>query len=310
MPKITAFIPVYNRADISGEAINSILNQTEQDFELILIDDGSTDQSPDVLQSFAEKDNRIIFYRNEKNLGQPRTRNKALDLASGQYFASLDSDDLAKPQRFRKQMLFLDKNPEFAEIGSWTRIINATGRKAFWPKLYPPSHEMAKAMLLFKCPMTHASIMGRTEILREFRYDTDYIQCQDYDLHRRISQNHKIGNIPACLTLRRAHPGQITKYADPVKKGYKIRILENLFKDMELEYKQDDIENHYYLSRPAENPQRLEKDYKDWAKNWGRHLQTHNDQLRFFSPVALKFWLAYCMTANGFEKFKPTKQSH
>ena len=125
-PKVTVFIPVFNREHYIGDAIESILAQTFSDFEILLVDDGSTDSSTEKIRSFS--DPRIRLVCNEKNLGIPKTRNKGVELARGQYMAMLDSDDLAYPHRLKKQVAFLDNHPEYAQIGSWCRMMDAQGR--------------------------------------------------------------------------------------------------------------------------------------------------------------------------------------
>ena len=114
-PRVSVFIPVYNREAYVGAAIESVLRQSFQDFEILLIDDGSTDLSVEVLRSY--DDRRIRVVRNERNLGQPETRNRGLALARGQYVAMLDSDDVARPDRLSRQVAFLDRHQDCVEVG-------------------------------------------------------------------------------------------------------------------------------------------------------------------------------------------------
>jgi len=109
-PKITVFIPAYNREKYIGDAIESILAQTFTNYEILLIDDGSTDGTVDIMRSYTDPRLRII--RNEKNLGIPKTRNKGIEHARGEYIAMLDSDDRAYPTRLEKQAAFMDRHPK------------------------------------------------------------------------------------------------------------------------------------------------------------------------------------------------------
>src|SRR4051812_9656174 len=113
-PKVTALIPVYDREPYVGEAIESILAQTFTDFELLVIDDGSTDRSRDIVRSY--RDSRVRLGCNANNEGIPKTRNKGLRLARGEYLAFLDSDDWACAERFARQVTFLDTHPDYAAV--------------------------------------------------------------------------------------------------------------------------------------------------------------------------------------------------
>ena len=207
-PKVTVFIPVFNREKYVGEAIDSILAQTFSDFEILLVDDGSTDHSVDMIRSYA--DPRIRLVCNEKNLGIPKTRNKGVELARGQYMAMLDSDDRAYPDRVEKQVSFLDTHPEYAQVGSWCRMMDAQGHPLNKVKRQPAWPDDIHAQLLFRCAMSNRSIMARTAILQEYRYRNDYPRCQDYELHVRLAKHYKLGNLPECLVYGRIHPQQIT----------------------------------------------------------------------------------------------------
>ena len=125
-PKVTVVIPVYNREKYVCEAIESVLDQTFADFELLVIDDGSTDRSREAVQSY--HDPRIRLMSNEKNEGIPKTRNKGIGLARGEYLAFLDSDDRAYPERLAKQVAFLDRHPDYAAVGAWIDWMDEEGR--------------------------------------------------------------------------------------------------------------------------------------------------------------------------------------
>ena len=110
IPRLTVIMPAYNAEEFLEESISSILNQTYSDFELLIGDDGSTDRTMEIIQSFC--DDRIIVMRNEKNLGIPCTLNRLIKASKGEYIARQDSDDISLPKRLEKQVDFLDKNPE------------------------------------------------------------------------------------------------------------------------------------------------------------------------------------------------------
>jgi len=147
-PKISVVIPVYNREKYVQSAVDSILSQTFSDFELLVIDDGSTDGSIAVVQSYS--DPRIRFVRNNTNLGVSATRDKGIQLARGEYLAFLDSDDCAYPDRLRKQTAFLDNHPDYAAVGSWSEWMSEEGHPSGRIKRKPTSSKEIAAWRLFQ----------------------------------------------------------------------------------------------------------------------------------------------------------------
>lgn len=115
-PKITVFMPMFNAEKFIGEAVDSILNQTFKDFELLIIDDGSNDQSREIVEKY--QDSRIRLYVNERNRGLPYTRNRGLELARGKYLAVMDADDISDPYRLAKQWNYMENHPETVVLAS------------------------------------------------------------------------------------------------------------------------------------------------------------------------------------------------
>ena len=128
-PKISVIMPTYNSESFLRESIDSILNQTFKDFELIVIDDCSTDSSLKIIKEYKRKDNRIFFLKNDKNLGHNKTRNKGLKIAKGKYIAILDSDDISLEKRLEIQYAYLEKNPHIFLVGSSAIYIDENGKE-------------------------------------------------------------------------------------------------------------------------------------------------------------------------------------
>ena len=126
-PKITVLMPVYNGEKYLKESIESILKQTFRDFEFLIINDTSTDESEKIIRSF--KDSRIKLIKNEKNIGLTKSLNKGLDLAKGEYMARMDADDISLPKRLEIQVAFMDKNPKIGVIGAWAKVIGESNKK-------------------------------------------------------------------------------------------------------------------------------------------------------------------------------------
>ncbi len=299
-PKVTVFIPVYNREQYVGEAIESILAQTFSDFEILLVDDGSTDHSVDKIRSFP--DPRIRLVCNEENLGIPKTRNKGVELARGQYMAMLDSDDRAYPERLEKQVAFLDLHPEYAQIGSWCRMMDAQGRILNKIKRQPVLPDDIHAQFLFRCAMSNRSIMARTAILQEYGYRNDFLRCQDYELHVRLAKHYKLGNLPECLVYGRIHTEQITGQTTDLGDAKKQEIISGQLNELGVAFSQEDLDPHLTLSRMRKSRFIPDADYLEWSREWLGRLQQANKETHCYAEPAFSHalsekWLQACWTA-------------
>ncbi len=206
MPKISVIMPVYNAEQYLREAIDSILSQTFGDFELIIIDDGSKDSSPAIVERY--EDPRIRFYVNEENMGVAKTLNRGLDLATGQYIARMDSDDISLPERFAKQVAYLDAHPE---IGILATDVQTFGAQEYY---HPTSktHEQLSVDMLFSCCLCHPTVMMRRSL--GLRYDPAFNRMEDYELWIRASQQCRLACYPEILFRYRIHPHQVTQKRD------------------------------------------------------------------------------------------------
>ena len=299
-PKVTVFIPVYNRELYVGEAIESIVAQTFADFEILLVDDGSTDHSVEKIRSFS--DPRIRLVCNEGNLGIPKTRNKGVELARGQYMAMLDSDDRAYPERLEKQVAFLDAHPEYAQVGSWCRMMDAQGHVLDKIKRQPAAPDDIHAQFLFRCAMSNRSIMARTALLKEYGYRNDFPRCQDYELHVRLAKQYKLGNIPECLVYGRIHPEQITGQTQGLGDAKKQEIISGQLHELGVTFSEKDLNPHLTLSRMRKSQFIPDTAYLEWAQEWLVRLQQANKQTHryaepAFSHALCEKWLQTCWTA-------------
>ena len=176
MPKISVIMPAYNAEKYIAQAIESILGQTYGDFELIIINDCSQDRTEEIVLSY--DDPRIIYLKNEQNLGVAKTLNRGLEVAKGRYIARMDADDIAMLERFAKQIAFLDSNADVAVLGTNVEIFNEEGTICTgWSAT---NTEQMKVDLLFSCGLAHPSVMMRTEIIRELGgYDPEFNGLED-----------------------------------------------------------------------------------------------------------------------------------
>ncbi len=210
-PFITVFSPNYNGERFISETIESILNQTYSNFEYIIIDDGSTDNSWDIIQQYAKKDGRIKPYRNEKNEEIVKTRNKGLRLSSpdSKYVAIIDSDDVAHPRRLEIQVEFLENNPEYGLVGSNKYLIDSQS-KIIGFRRYPLTDQGIKKVITMFNPIPHSSVVLRKEVVNQSGYYNSKLPvCHDYDYWLRIGVNWKLRNLEYPLIKYRLSQNQV-----------------------------------------------------------------------------------------------------
>lgn len=210
-PVISVIMPVYNAATYLREAIESVLNQTYRDFEFIIINDGSTDNSEEIIKSYT--DPRIVYLKNEKNSKLIYTLNRGIDEAKGVYIARMDADDICRPERFHLQKAMLDNEPSLSVVASVIKQINEKGGVAKeWPldKKTVTWQAIRKKMPVEDC-IAHPSVMIRSQVLKEFRYKKYQKNIEDYDLWLRLlNRGHRIGKVPLELLDYRVHSASVT----------------------------------------------------------------------------------------------------
>jgi glycosyltransferase involved in cell wall biosynthesis len=190
-PKITVLMSVYNGAKFLAEAIDSILAQTFTDFEFIIINDASSDDSLHIINSY--KDARIVLIQNTKNIGLTKSLNIGIAKAKGKYVARMDADDISMPKRLEKQFGFMEEHLEFAFCGTTAKTINDVGKEI---SFFKPPTDSSKilALLLFKNCFFHSSLIIRTEkLLQVLGYNETYKYAQDYKLYLELFKNKCYG---------------------------------------------------------------------------------------------------------------------
>jgi glycosyltransferase involved in cell wall biosynthesis len=205
-------MPVRDGARWLGEAIASIQGQTLSDLELIIIDDGSADDSPHIIDAHSRRDSRIVAIRQER-LGLVTALNRGLAESRGQLIARLDADDIAKPQRLERQSQYLEKHPEIGLLGTWAEKIDERG--SVRGILTPPTQAKELAALLTRTnPFLHSSIMMRKTVLQTVGfYRVVFEGAEDYDLWMRMSEVSDTANMPEYLLQYRLHPTSVSHSA-------------------------------------------------------------------------------------------------
>lgn len=210
---VSVLMPVYNGSLYLKEAIDSILTQTHSNLELIIINDGSIDDSEQIILSY--KDSRVKYIRNEQNSGICVTLNKGLDAANGKYIARMDCDDISFPERLQKQVAYMEENTSIGVVGSDIIVFG----KDIKERLFTFEHDKycCKAGLLFNTCFAHPAVMMRNSILVEqnLRYDDSYRGLEDFELWYRMSKFTEIINIEEPLLFYRKHKSQETQNVPP-----------------------------------------------------------------------------------------------
>lgn len=239
MPVISVIMPVYNAALYLRQAIDSILSQHFQDFELLIFNDGSTDGSKEIIQSF--NDPRIHLIDFESNQGYVVLLNLGLQKARGKYIARMDADDIAHPERFQKQYEFLEQNPEYILCGTNFRIVDGSQIVKL-----PSEDEEIKLKLLYINAFCHPSVMFRASTIREERilYSHEHMPFEDYELWTRISELGKLKNVQEVLLYYRIHDNNVslkkrTEVQQELKRKTQIDYIKKFFRNLEFKHSEE-----------------------------------------------------------------------
>lgn len=230
MAKISVVMPAYNAEKYIKQAIESILNQTYKDFEFIIINDGSTDDTKHIILSY--HDDRIVYLENKENSGIVVTLNKGLDYATGKYIARMDADDIAVNNRFEKQVKYLDENKNIGVLGTGICTFGKNIKEQ--KRVFTTNVEQLKAELIFNSCIAHPTVMIRRDVLQKYnlRYDSEFAGAEDYYLWWNIAKVSKIMTLPDVLLKYRIHETQITKKKDEQYYKKMNRLMEIRFKDI------------------------------------------------------------------------------
>lgn len=208
--QVSIALPVYNGMNFIEQAVESLLNQSFRDFEIIIIDDGSNDKTPEILKSLAVSDPRIKVFRNQKQEGICNALNKAISYAQGDLIARMDADDIAHPTRLEKQVKQFWSNPNLIVLGTDVELIDEQG-KVIGYRHYPQSHNEILASIQNLSPFAHPSVMFRkSAFLKVGGYRKQYQDAEDYDLWLRMCHLGEMSNLPEPLLQYRIHPRQVT----------------------------------------------------------------------------------------------------
>lgn len=243
-PKITVFMAAYNQADFIEQSINSILTQSFSDFELIVVNDGSTDDTPTIVESF--NDDRIRLVHNDGNKGLIYTRNRLLTLAKGEYIAILDGDDIAYPERLKLQYNYLMTNPEIVLCGGHATIIDEHGNKT-GGKLRVPVNNTVDLFMLFGNPFVNSTTMFKTSVFNELNGYQNYTISEDFDLFIRMAEKHKVANLDETLVDYRIHINNTSTLNTETRLSNERKIISHMQRCIGLPYNERWLNLHVEL---------------------------------------------------------------
>lgn len=218
-------MPVYNAQKHLRAAIESILDQDFHDFEFLIINDGSSDDSENIILSY--EDSRIRYVKNHTNLRLIATLNKGFDLAKGRYIARMDADDISLPNRFTEQVKFMDSNPDVVVCGTWFQSMGDSNSVV----KYPNDDTGIKLMALYQCPFCHPTVMLRTATLRNnnLKYSSEFPHAEDYEFWLRLSQVGELTNLNQVLFKYRQHAESISRVESETQIRLSLDIRKSFF---------------------------------------------------------------------------------
>jgi len=280
--KISVIIPCYNAEKHIMQAIQSILNQTYKNFELIIVNDGSTDDTESVVKQF--NDPRIKFQILKRNKGNYHARNVGLKLAQGKYIAFLDADDIAKDYRLETQFDFLEKHKNVGCIGGLSEVIDQDGQLI--GKIDRPlNYKEIKVCFLKDNYLTQSTMMIRAGLIKKhlLSFNEKYLYSGDYDFVARILHLFPVINLDQVLVQYRVHRNQISSSKNSEQRAYARQIRGNQLDIFQIKYTKEELQLHLNLMEGNT----LSAEKTQTAINWLNRLLEANEIQKIFSKKTL-----------------------
>lgn len=281
-PAVSVVMPTYNAGRYVAEAVNSILKQDFTDFELLLVDDGSTDDTALVVRTFGA-DPRVRLLHNERNMGLIETLHRAYADCRAPLIARMDADDISDPARLGRQVTFLRDHPEVAIVGGAIRFFGNVAPNVFQ---FPTDHEAIRPAMMFYCPLAHPALMFRRELVERglFGYDDEFRHAEDYHLWSRLLLQVRSANLPEVVLDYRLHPQQVSSDSSDKQYAASLRVRRQMLQECGLTPTDAEIELHesVILERPLPMA-----DYLERLAHWFARLESVNSTSRYWDGPAL-----------------------
>jgi len=286
-PLVTVLMPVYNGESYLCEAIESILQQSFTNFEFLILNDGSSDRSEEIIRSYT--DSRIRLINNATNMKLIATLNRGLDLAQGKYIVRMDADDISLPQRIERQVEWLEKNPEYGLVGSWFEDFNGTD--TIRTIKYSSDDTHIRIRHLYQTHIAHPTAVLRKSVIDEhnLRFDPDFVHGEDYAFWVQMSAYCKLSNYPEMLVRKRDHPRNISNKYAQTQQDTCAKVKQKQFEKMGLSISREEIELYTRFANPDWS---FSKDEMEMMHILLEKMVSENESTNFISKEALKTYLA------------------
>lgn len=286
-PRVSVFMPVYNAEHYLNESIDSILNQSYTEFEFVIVNDGSTDRSAEVIKAYS--DPRIRFIENTQNLGLIASLNIGLETCKGEFIVRMDQDDISLPQRIEKQVQFMDKNPEYGLIGCWFEDFG----EAIENKVvrYSSDDTHIRIRHLYQTHIAHPTAVLRKSVIDKFnlRFDVDFVHGEDYAFWVQMSAHCKLSNYPEMLVRKRDHAQNVSNKYAQIQSDTCARVKKLQFEAMGISITRDEIELYTRFANPDWT---FSKDEMEVMHALLEKMANGNERSNFIPKQALKSYLA------------------
>jgi len=287
-PLVSVIMRVYNEEKYLSNSIDSILNQTYTNFELLIFNDGSTDNSSSIINSY--HDDRIRIYNSSTNGGHVRNLNKGIKESKGKYIAILDSDDISSKYRLEKQVDFLEDNESITVLGTQVELIDENSKHIHF-KMLPTSVKELQYYALFFCPFIHSSVMMVSDVVKNYIYQPDFLIGEDYYLWANILSKYKGANLECCLVKYRIHPNNYHKSDTNIAYKCLLQIYQLMLNDWKIPYTEEELLVHVSLSNSIDfiiDKKQLRK-IQNWIHELEKHLPEEIDRL-IFRRIIFRVW--------------------
>lgn len=283
LPPVTLYLPVFNAAPYLSEAIDSILMQSYNNFEFIIIDDGSVDNSSEIISSFT--DSRIRKIKNEINLGIRKTANIALREARGKYIIRMDSDDISLPHRIEEQVDFMEKNPGIGISSCYLQLFG--DENGVWE--FPITDDECKAGLFWGTTITQPGSIIRTNVIRKnniFYEESGEGFAEDWEFFYKLRSVTNFGNVGKVLVKYRRHQNNITKKFKEKSYQLNLQMSKRILEDLGIDGTERELSLHLFVNTQIK--EKPDKKFIFEARQWLNRLIEHNNKTRFFPKNAFR----------------------
>jgi glycosyltransferase involved in cell wall biosynthesis len=298
-PEISIVMPVYNGGAFLKETIAGLLSQSYGDFELIIVNDGSTDSSREIIQSFNDK--RIKYLSNHQNCGIVFSRNKGCSQMKGRFYAPFDADDIAHPQKMEKQLAFLKENPEFAMTGCRVKRIDPEGKPFGKAWRLSADHKQIPSIMLFRNYFVHSSLLINRKALPSGFYTKGFDVVEDYLLCADIALKNKVYILPEFLLKYRVSPTSAMRLNNERLKLQEKKIFSYLFSKLNINLTSNEMEALLVLkdNRRLMNRKMLKTTEELLFKVLRQNKMNQVFQSRQLIKTVKNRWLKTAILANG-----------